>query len=145
MARIKLELPNTFPFSTEIPVRITDINYGGHLGNDAMLSLIHEARVRLYAHFGFSEANVDGCGTIMTDVAIVYKAEVFHGDVLRFEVGVGDFQRVGCDIMYRATKVGSGELVAEAKTGIVFFDYNSRKVQKVPQKFAAKFEPLAKS
>ena|GEM_PF-7030505 len=28
---------------------------------------------------------------------------------------------------------------AEAKTGIVFFDYQSRKVQKMPQKFAEKF------
>jgi acyl-CoA thioester hydrolase len=139
MARIRIEIPEKLPFSTEIPIRITDLNYGGHLGNDAMLSLIHEARVRFYAHHGWKESDVDGCGTIMTDAAIVYKAEVFYGDVLRFEVGVADIQRIGCDIVYRATKVGSGELAAEAKTGIAFFDYATRKVQKVPAKFLALF------
>ncbi|ESQ10853.1 MAG: hypothetical protein N838_35375 [Thiohalocapsa sp. PB-PSB1] len=28
MARIKLEMPDSSPFSTEIAVRITDIDYG---------------------------------------------------------------------------------------------------------------------
>ena len=45
MPRVKVALPATFPFRTEIPVRITDLNYGGHLGNDALLGLLHEARV----------------------------------------------------------------------------------------------------
>src|SRR5262245_60297210 len=126
MPRVKIELPQTLPFSTEIAVRITDINYGGHLGNDSMLALIHEARVRFFAHHGWKESDVDGVGIIMTDVAIAYKAEVFWGETLRFEVGVTDLQRVGCDVVYRVTKSGSGELVAEAKTGIVFFDYKTR-------------------
>src|SRR5437867_8873612 len=110
MARLKIDLPQTLPFSTEIPVHITDINYGGHLGNDAMLSLLHEARVRLFAHHGWKESDVDGCGIIMTDAAIVYKAEVFWGETLRFEVGVTELQRVGCDVVYRVSKVGAGEL-----------------------------------
>jgi acyl-CoA thioesterase FadM len=139
MARLKIELPETFPFSTEIPVRITDINYGGHLGNDAMLSLVHEARMRFYAHHGWKESDIDGCGTIMADAALVYKAEVFYGDVLRFEVAVADIGRVGCDIVYRATKVGSRQSALEAKTGIVFVDYATRKIQKVPVKFATLF------
>jgi len=46
MARIKIEIPDKFIYKTEIPIRITDINYGGHLGNDSLLSIIHEARVR---------------------------------------------------------------------------------------------------
>ncbi|MCU0364969.1 MAG: hypothetical protein MUE93_04775 [Ignavibacteriaceae bacterium] len=40
MPRIKIETPDKFIFSTEIPIRITDINYGGHLGNDSLLSII---------------------------------------------------------------------------------------------------------
>ena len=46
MSRIKLALPDRWTFSTELPVRISDINYGGHLGNDAVLALAQEARVR---------------------------------------------------------------------------------------------------
>jgi acyl-CoA thioesterase FadM len=138
MPRVKIDLPESLPFATEIAVRITDINYGGHLGNDAMLGLLHEARVRFFAAHGWKESDVDGVGIIMTDAAIVYKAEVFHGETLRFEVGVSDLQRVGCDIVYRVLKMPSGELAAEAKTGIVFFDYKTRKVQKAPLRFAEK-------
>lgn len=46
MARISIDLPSTFTFSATIPVRITDLNYGGHVGNDTILSIIHEARVQ---------------------------------------------------------------------------------------------------
>ena len=31
MARISVDLPEHFPFEMEIPIRIGDINYGGHL------------------------------------------------------------------------------------------------------------------
>ena len=46
MPRVIVELPKKFIFSTDIAVRISDINYGGHLGHDSIISLIHEARVR---------------------------------------------------------------------------------------------------
>ena len=46
MARVKLELPAQFNFRTNIPIRIQDLNYGNHVGNDAILSIMHEARLR---------------------------------------------------------------------------------------------------
>ncbi|NDG84238.1 MAG: thioesterase, partial [Proteobacteria bacterium] len=60
MPRIKIDLPERFAFSTELSLRITDINYGGHLGNDAVLGLVHEARVRFLKHHGFSETEIGG-------------------------------------------------------------------------------------
>ena len=50
MQRVKVELPANFNFSCIIPIRITDLNYGGHVGNDAVLSLIHEARIAIFRH-----------------------------------------------------------------------------------------------
>lgn len=135
MPRVKIELPASFPFATEIPVRITDINYGGHLGNDALLSLLHEARLQFLKHHGFTEADVGGCGLVMVDAAISYREEVFYGDVLRIEVAVTDLRRSGCDFVYRVTKVGTGTVAAEAKTGLAFFDYRERKVVRAPEKF----------
>ena len=82
MARIKLEMPTAYPFKTELTVRITDINYGGHLGNSDVLALLHEARVRYLKSYGYSEIDVEGYGTIMLDVVIQFKAQAFAGDVL---------------------------------------------------------------
>lgn len=143
MPRIKIELPEKFLFKTEIPVRITDINYGGHLGNDSLLSIIHEARVRFLKHLSYSEKEVEGSGIIMTDAAIQYKAESFYGDDLLIEVGVIDFSKVGCDIVYRISNKNFKKEIALAKTGIVFFDYKNKKVVAVPDKFKSKVEGLS--
>ena len=66
MARINIDLPGDFKFSTTIPVRITDLNYGGHVGNDAILSIIHEARMQFLHHFGYSEINFGGTTALVT-------------------------------------------------------------------------------
>jgi acyl-CoA thioesterase FadM len=132
MARLTLQLPDSLPFATELDVRITDLNYGGHLGNDSMLSLIHEARHRFFVHHGMREGDVAGARLVLADVAIVYRSEAFAGDRLRFEVGIGDVARVACDLCYRITRIGDQRLVAEAKTGLVFLDPASRRPIAVP-------------
>jgi acyl-CoA thioesterase FadM len=134
MARLKLELPPEFPFSTTLTVRVTDLNYGNHLGNDALLGLIHEARVRFLAALGFSEMDVAGVGTLMADCAIVYKAQGFLGDRLTVAVAAGEFSRIGCDLFYRLTRADGVEL-ARAKTGIVFYDYSEQRTRPVPEAF----------
>ena len=142
MTRIKLDMPEAFPFSTDIAIRITDINYGGHLGNDAVLSLIHEARLRFLMEHGFSELDIDGFGLIMTDSAIVYQSEAFHGDVLTIEVVVKDFTKYGCDFVYRITNKATGKEVARAKTGVLIYDYESKKVVEVPEGFKEIFSTM---
>ncbi|HLA68382.1 MAG TPA: thioesterase family protein [Bacteroidota bacterium] len=139
MPRIKFDLPNKFHFSTEIPVRIGDINYGGHLGNDAVLSLAHEARVRFFRHHGWTELDVEGASIIMADAAIMFKAEAFYGDVLIVEVAVDDLTDLSCDLLYKFTNKESRKEIARVKTGIVFFDYTSRKPIRMPESFRSAF------
>lgn len=138
MGRIKLEMPSVFPFRTELTVRITDINYGGHLGNADVLSLMHEARVRFLKSFGYSELDVEGCGTIMLDSAVVYKSQAFAGDVLQIEVAADGFDRLGCDIFYRMTRKADGAEIALAKTGVAVFDYANQKRVSPPEAFVKK-------
>jgi acyl-CoA thioesterase FadM len=135
LARIHLDLPNNFDFSTELSIRVSDINYGGHLGHDTILSLTHEARVRMLSKHGFTEMNIDGPGLIISDVVIVYKSEAFYGETLKIEVASRDFSKYGCDFVYKITEKETGREVARAKTGIVFFDYEERKVVSVPERF----------
>lgn len=138
MARIKLSLPETLPFSCMLPIRVTDLNYGAHLGNDKLLGLMHEARVQYFAHYGYSETNAEGTSFIMGDCAIVYLTEGFYGQMLKCEVGVADFTRVSFDLLYRFTILESGKRLAEAKTCLVCFDYDTRKVQQVPAPLQAR-------
>jgi len=135
MARIKIDLPETFAFSTSFPVRITDLNYGAHVGNDTILSFIHEARVRFLKSFGYTELDLGGAGLIMSDVMIVFKKEIFYGDEIRLSVAATDFTRAGFDLVYKLEKDTSPatSLLAIAKTGMVCYDYSLKKVTVLPE------------
>ena len=130
MARVKLEIPKKFLFSTDIKVRISDINYGNHLGNDAVLTLVHEARLQFLNEHGL----------MLTDAIIVYKSQGFYGDVLAIHVAIRDFNKYGCDFLFKIEHKDNGREVARAKTGIVFFDYSKQKIAPVPDVFASKFK-----
>ena len=140
MARIKLDLPAAFHFTTEIPIRISDINYGGHLGNDSVLSILHEARLRMLVENGWTEMNIDGVSVIMSDSVVLYKSEGFYGESLRIQIAVNNFSNFGCDIYYLVRERESGREVARAKTGIAFFNYEQRKLAPVPVNFLNKYK-----
>ena len=144
MERVKLNLPASFNFTAHIPIRITDVNYGGHVGNDSLLSIMHEARLQFYRHYGYSEINIEGYGTIMADVAIEYKAEMFYGDTIQVSVAIDGISRVGFDLFYliERTNGSTKQTVARAKTGILCFDYAAKKVVSMPAVAVEKFAYL---
>jgi len=142
MQRIKIDLPNKFLFSTEISVRVYDVNFAGHLSNDSILSMIHEARILFLKNWGYSEVNTEDAGIIMFDAAIQYKSQGYHGDKLNFEVTVDNFIKTGCDFLFKITNKSNGKEIARAKTGIAFFDYSQNKLIAVPEKFKSLIESL---
>lgn len=131
MAKIQIEFPAEFKFSTDIPVRITDLNYGGHVGNDTILSIIHEARAQFFQHHGLNENDFGGVRTIMGNVMINYRKELFYGDVVKAFVSVVNISRASFDVVYLLKKTDS-VVVAEAQTGMVCFDYVRKKVVSIP-------------
>ena len=144
MPRVKLILPEQFPFVTSIPVRITDLNYGAHVGNDTILSLMHEARVQYLRWAGYEELNFGGVGLIMSDVAIEFKEELFYGTFLKAHMASGEFTRVSFELYYKLTAEAAGKetVIALAKTGMVCFDYSIKKVVSVPDAAAKKLQHL---
>ena len=135
MARIKIDLPANFNFRITIPVRITDVNYGGHVGNDAVLSIMHEARMQFLRHHGYSELEFEGTGLIMSDVGIEFKNELFYGESIIASVGAGDFSKVSFDLYYKFEKAVGEKLVivATGKTGMICYNYDLKKITAVPE------------
>lgn len=138
MARIQIVLPETFVFSTELPLYISHINYGGHLDNALLLTLVSEARVRFFKSLGYSELDVEGVGIVVSDAALQYKAEAFHGETMRVDMAAADFGKYGCDLLWRMSDQATGREIARGKTGIVFLDYATKKIALVPQGFREK-------
>lgn len=131
MARVKIAFPDYNPlFTTTIQVRISDINYGNHVGNDAILSIIHEARMQMLHNSGYTEMNAGGNSMIMADVMIAYKAEAFYGDALTVKVYAGEATGSAFSLLYHISAVRNDKQtdIAHAKTGMVCFDYDKRKI-----------------
>jgi acyl-CoA thioester hydrolase len=145
MARLHINLPETFLFTTEIAVRVSDLNYGGHVGNDTMLTLLQEARIQFYRSLGFKdetsfEATV---GQIIIDAAVQYKSESFLGDVLEIQIATEDFTKFGFDLLYHVKNKATGQEVARGKTGIVCFDYSKKKVVRIPALLLTKLQNIS--
>ena len=134
MERISIQLPQNFYFTSTIQIRITDLNYGGHVGNDSFLSIIHEARVRYLQYHGYSELDVEGATLIMSDVAIEFKKELHYGDEVIVSVEANGFDKYGFDLFYLLEIVKNEEkmCVAKAKTGMLCFNYQSKKIATLP-------------
>lgn len=131
MPRVKLKFPADNPlFTATIPVRIGDINYGGHVGNDAILSIIHEARMLMLCSKGYSELDAGGNSMIMADVMIAYKGEAFYGDTLSIKIFAEEISDRAFDLLYHISTFRNGAHtdIAHAKTGMVCFNYETRKI-----------------
>jgi acyl-CoA thioesterase FadM len=143
MARIKIDLPETFSFSTSLNVRITDLNYGGHVGNDSVLSFVHEARVRYLQALGYTEMNLEGVSLIMADAALIFKNEIYYGDDLLISVQAVEFSRLGFDLIYKIEKKMADQpmiVVAIVKTTMAGFDYKRKKLMSLPEKVTNKLK-----
>lgn len=141
MSRIKIDIPSHFLFRTPLTVRITDLNYGGHVGNDRFLTYCHEARVLFLQSMGYTELELGGVSLIMGDAALEYKKEVLANDQLEIAVTAANITRVSFDLIYVIYKWESNNWVPAciAKTGMVCFNYATRKVAALPEEVILKF------
>lgn len=110
-------------------IRVTDLNYGGHVGNDTILSLLQEARQQFLQSKGYAELEVESYGLIMADAMIEYKKELNHRDKIKIAVTAADFDKLGFDLYYQVLIINNGEevLAVRAKTGMMLYDYDAKK------------------
>ncbi|MBA1145568.1 thioesterase family protein [Ectothiorhodospiraceae bacterium WFHF3C12] len=135
MPRVQLDLPESFTYRTEIILRVTDMNYAGHMGNDTVMALFHEARSRLLKEGGCEGQKIGGLGLVVADAVVVYKAQAHYAEVMLVEMTARDFNKYGCDLVYRISNRDTGTEIARGKTGIVFFNYEQGRPNPVPAQF----------
>jgi acyl-CoA thioesterase FadM len=135
MERVQLHLTDHFAFSTNVIIRITDLNYGGHVGNDVFLSLIHEARQQFLQHHGYAELQFEEVGLIMVDAAIEFKRELNHKDIVKISVAATSFNKLGFDLHYllEIEENGKSLVAGKAKTGMLCYNYDQKKIMEVPE------------
>ena len=137
MPRVKIDLPEKFlDISIKIPVRITDINYGDHVGNDSLVAIIHEARMQFLQLHGFTELNIEGVGLKMSGLVVEFKNESFYKDAIEVKIGSSNISKVSFELYYHLITIRNKDeiTIANAKTTMVCYDYELKKVAALPDK-----------
>lgn len=120
-------------------VRVGDINYGGHMGNDKALLLFHDARIRFLQLLGYTEKDIgEGKGIIMTEAHVLYKREAFLHDRLYANVEAVHMEKYTFELIYSIYREGDDQLILEGSTKQLAFDYGKRKVASLPEDFRVK-------
>jgi len=142
MARIKIQFPEPAIFETELSIRMDDINYGGHVGNDRYLTIAQEARLRFFNALGYkNELNIEpDTGIIVTDASLTYQSELFYRDTLMVKIAIANRNKYGFDMYYQLVNTANNKIAATVKTGIISFNYNLRKVVAFPESFYLRLE-----
>ncbi|MDX8335444.1 acyl-CoA thioesterase [Candidatus Cetobacterium colombiensis] len=127
-------------FFINYKVTISDINYGGHMGNERALILFQQARIDLFKSLGVSEVNVgENVGTIQKDAHVNYKGEIFLGEELKVIVKQLNIKKTSLNFIYNVEN-SHGQIVLEGSTLIVAFDYKNKKIARFPLEFLKKLE-----
>ncbi len=135
MPRLKLQEQPDYEFHYQVTLQVRDLNYGAHLSNDAVVGLLHEARLNLLREMGLSETDLgDGqTGLIMGDLAVNFKAEGFLFDPVRIDSHIDEISRNSFRIFHRMVR--GEEVLVLAETGFVTFNYAERRIAPVPEAF----------
>ncbi len=133
--RVKLKIPDFFHFETLLTIRVSDLNYGGHLGNDSFLTLAHESRVQFFKSMNMTERNFFGSSLIMADSIVIYKSQGFLGNEVSIKISITNCSSHGFQLFYLFHKKKDGLDLAHIQTSMVFYDYKEGKIVPFPQLF----------
>ena len=138
MARVQIPELESYVFEVELPIMLSHINRGDHLGNEHLIAFLNEARVQYMAACDVPEYTDSGPAMINADLAVVYKSEARYGERLRIEMSAMDFNKYGCDVVYRISSADDRRLIALAKTAHLNYDAKNQKLLLCPEGFREK-------
>jgi acyl-CoA thioester hydrolase len=116
-------------FVHEERVRFRDLDPMGHVNNAVFLTYLEQARVALFSGLGAATA-LEEMNLIVARVEIDFKAPVRLGQEVEISVRASRFGTKSFDLDYELRV--DGELVAEAKSVQVAYDYGRREPVPVP-------------
>ena len=121
-------------------VRFRDLDPMGHVNNAVFLTYIEQARVAFLEDAG-AATGIEDMNIIVARIEIDFRAPVRLGDEVQVAVRATRFGTKSFELEYELRV--DGELVAEAKSVQVAYDYARREAVAVPEEWREKLTPIA--
>ncbi|MCA1770129.1 MAG: acyl-CoA thioesterase [Halomonas sp.] len=138
MERVRLEFPEAdIVHRHPLTVRVTDMNYGRHLGHDTLVSLLHEARIQAFGALGLTEWDMGGYPSVVADLAVQYQSEARWPDALVVETAIQTSAGRAITVYHRVCHAEGGRPVATARLNVMLIDPVAGRPVAVPQAVAA--------
>ncbi|MFC2991240.1 MULTISPECIES: acyl-CoA thioesterase [Halomonas] len=138
MERVRLEFPEAdIVHRHPLTVRVTDMNYGRHLGHDTLVSLLHEARIQAFGALGLTEWDMGGYPSVVADLAVQYQSEARWPDALVVETAIQMPTGRAITVYHRVCHAEGGRPVATARLNVMLIDPVAGRPVAVPQAVAA--------
>lgn len=113
-------------YNMEYKVIVSDINYGGHMGNERALIIFQQARMEWLNSIGYDEADIEGKGLIQLESHVYYQKEVFLGETLICSITNISPERITFNIEYEI-KNKNNDIAIKGMTKMAIFDYERKK------------------
>lgn len=134
MERVTLDFPAAAVIHRHsLTVRVTDMNYGQHLGHDTLVSLLHEARAQAFAALDIPESDMHGYPSVVADLAVQYQHQARWPDALVIETAVPEPQGKALTVYQRISNVKSQKVVATARVNQLLLDMATGRPVDVPE------------
>ena len=115
--------PKPSVFSHRLQVRFRDCDAMGHVNNAVYLTYLEEARFAYWRSIWGAEIGSPGTPTvILARAEIDYRKAATYGDVLEVRLALEKIGRTSITSTYEIL-TESGELIANARTVLVAYDY----------------------
>ena len=116
-------------------VRFRDLDALGHVNNAVFLTYIESARVAFLMDLG-AATTLEDMAIIVARIEIDFRAPVGFGEEVEIEVRASRFGDKSFDLDYELRV--DGEIVAEAKSVLVAYDYGTGQAIEVPDEWREK-------
>jgi 4-hydroxybenzoyl-CoA thioesterase len=139
MAHVVLVEQEQYTFHYPVKIEPRHLSIGNHLGSDNLILLASAARADAFHSMGLTQVDLgDGVtGIIIADIVVTFRAEAFLHDEIVIDTHFGAFTGHGFTVFQRIRK--GDEVLAIAETGLVAFNYRSRKIARVPERLLHSF------
>jgi acyl-CoA thioester hydrolase len=123
-----------FPVVILLPVQWGDQDAFGHVNNTVYFRWCESARIEYLDKLGLSELmRSEGIGPILAAVACNYRRPVTYPDQVQVGARVTRLGRSSLTMEHRIFSDTQGQLVADASSTIVVFDYNRQASHPIPE------------
>ena len=120
-----------FAFSTRLSVRFRDCDPMGHVNNAVYLTYLEVARVEFWREATGTNLG-PGLSIILARVACNYRAPAKPGDELEVRCNIGDIGRSSFTMVYEVVNAATGQLLADAESVQVAYDYSANRSVPIP-------------